>query len=285
LKPCAFEYFAPQTADGAIAALAEYGDEASVLAGGQSLIPMMNLRIAAPPVLVDITRIAELRGIQREDDWTEIGAGVRMSRAERESGVALIARALQHVGHPAIRNAGTVCGSVAHADPAAELPAVLLALDGEVVLRSVRGQRVLSADDFFRSYFTTAREPDELVVAVRVPDAATRVAFHEVTPRFGGSTGEFATVAVAATADLDDDSRCVTRVSLAFAGVAERAIRAPDAEALLTGAEPTPEAIEAAAVAAAAAVDPPADVHAGPDYRRRLVKALTRRALAELASP
>jgi carbon-monoxide dehydrogenase medium subunit len=279
VKPCAFEYLAPETSEEAIAALAEYGDEASVLAGGQSLIPMMNLRIAAPPVLIDIMRIAELRGIHREDGWIEVGAGVRMSRAERESGVPLIERALQHVGHAAIRNAGTVCGSVAHADPAAELPAVLLALDGEVVLRSQRGQRVLSADDFLRSYFTTAREPDELVTALRVPDAAHRVAFREVTPRLGGSTGEFATVAVAAASTSDG------RISLALAGVAERAIRAHDAEALLTGAEPTPEVIAAAAAAAADAVAPRADVHAGPDYRRRLVKALTRRALEELASP
>ena len=177
MKPSGFEYLAPETCEEALDALAEHGDDAAVLAGGQSLIPMMNLRIAAPRVLI----------------------------------------AVRHVGHPAIRNAGTVCGSVAHADPAAELPAVLLALDGEVLLRSVRGERIVAADEFFRSYFTTAREPDELVFAVRIPADTPRVAFHEVTPRLGGSTGEL-------------------------------------------------------------------DVHAGPEYRRRLVSALTRRALTELAS-
>jgi CO/xanthine dehydrogenase FAD-binding subunit len=208
-----------------------------------------------------------------------------MTQAERESGSALLRAALKHVGHPAIRNAGTVCGSVAHADPAAEVPAVLVALDGEVALRSVRGQRALPADEFFSSYFTTAREPDELVVAVRIPVTAGRVAFHEVTPRLGGSTGEFATVAVAATADLEDDGRRFSRVSLAYAGVAERAIRAREAEAFLAGAEATAEVIATAAERAAEAVEPPVDVHAGPEYRRRLVKALTRRALAELASP
>jgi aerobic carbon-monoxide dehydrogenase medium subunit len=284
VKPCAFEYLAPETSEEAIAALAEHGDEASVLAGGQSLVPMMNLRIAAPPVLIDIMRIAELRGIRSENGWIEIGAGVRMARAEREAATPLLAAALRHVGHSAIRNAGTVCGSVAHADPAAEVPAVLLALDGEVVLDSVRGRRVVAADDFFRSYFTTAREPDELVVAVRLPAAPRRVAFLEVTPRLGGSTGEFATVAVAATAEPDTDGRCLARVSLAFAGVAERTIRAREAEALLADAEATPEAIEAAASAASGALDPPADVHAGAEYRRRVVNALTRRALEELAS-
>jgi len=285
VKPCAFEYLSPERTEEALAALAEHGDDASVLAGGQSLVPMMNLRIAAPPVLIDIMRIAELSGIRRNDGWIEIDAGVRMTRAEREAGLPLLAAALRHVGHSAIRNAGTVCGSVAHADPAAEVPAVLLALDGEVVLDSVRGRRALPADDFFRSYFTTAREPDELVTAIRLPASERRVAFLEVTPRLGGSTGEFATVAVAATAEPDAEGRRFARVSLAFAGVAERAIRAREAEALLADTEPTPEAIEAAAIAAASAVDPPADVHAGPEYRRRVVNALTRRALKELASP
>jgi CO/xanthine dehydrogenase FAD-binding subunit len=148
----------------------------------------------------------------------------------------------------------------------------------------MRGERALLAEEFFSSYFTTAREPDELVVAVRIPVSAGRVAFHEVTPRLGGSTGEFATVAVAATADLEDDGR-FSRVSLAYAGVAERAIRAREAEALLAGAEATPEAIATAADRAAEAVEPPVDIHAGPEYRRRLVRVLTRRALEELAAP
>ncbi|HUA02623.1 MAG TPA: FAD binding domain-containing protein [Solirubrobacteraceae bacterium] len=283
MKPSAFEYLAPESCDEVLAALAGRGDDAAVLAGGQSLIPMMNLRIAAPPVVIDIMRIAEFRTIERGEEWIEIGAGIRMAQAERESASPLIEYALKHVGHAAIRNAGTVCGSIAHADPAAELPAVLLALDGEVVLRSTRGVRAVAADDFFRSYFTTAREPDELVVAVRIPTTPRRVAFLEVTPRLGGSTGEFATVAVAAAAERDDAGRFAS-VSLAFAGVAERAIRAREAETLLAGAEPTGDAIAEAAERAADAVDPPEDVHAGADYRRELVRALTRRALGELAS-
>jgi CO/xanthine dehydrogenase FAD-binding subunit len=284
VKPSAFEYIAPETTEEALEALAEHGDEATILAGGQSLIPMMNLRIAAPPRLIDIMRIRELAFIRREDGWIEIGAGMRMAQAEREVGSPLLTAALRHVGHPAIRHCGTVCGSVAHADPAAEIPAVLLALDGEIVLRSVRGQRVLPAGDFLRSYFTTAREPDELLVAVRLPATAARVVFKEITPRLGGSTGEFATVAVAGSAELDDQGR-FAKVSVAIAGVAERAIRARESEALLTGAAPTPDAIAAAAERAAEAIDPPVDVHAGPHYRRRLVRALVRRALEELAAP
>ena len=175
-----------------------------------------------------------------------------------------------------------MCGSPAHGDPAAEVPAALLALDAEVVLRSARGERAIQADDFFCSYFTTAREPDELVVAVRLPPGSPRVAFHEVTPRLGGSTGEFATAGVAATTDFDADGR-FTNARIALFGVADRPIRAREAEALLTGAEPSADAFGAAAESAAAAVDPPSDVHAGPHYRRRLVAVLTRRALAELA--
>ncbi len=123
MKPTAFEYLAPETTDEALDALAEHGDEAAVLAGGQSLIPMMNLRISAPPVLVDVMRIGELRTLSRQDDWIEIGAGVRMAEAEREGESPLLSAALRHVGHPPIRNCGTVCGSVAHADPAAALGA------------------------------------------------------------------------------------------------------------------------------------------------------------------
>jgi CO/xanthine dehydrogenase FAD-binding subunit len=281
VKPPTFEYLAPETVEDALRSLAEHGEEAAVLAGGQSLVPMMNLRISAPPVLIDIMRIPELRAIRSDAGWIEIGAGVRMAQAEHEADSPLLTAALRHVGHPAIRNCGTVCGSVAHADPAAEIPAALLALDGQVVLRSVRGERVLPADEFLRSYFTTAREPDELVVAVRIPDRTRHAAFLEATPRLGGSTGEFATVAVAATAERDESGR-FTDVSLALAGAAERAVRAREAESLLAGSEPSAHAIEAAAELAASAVDPSDDVHAHREYRRHLSRVLVRRALEEL---
>lgn len=281
MKPSRFEYLAPQTLPEAVAALAEHHEDAAVLAGGQSLLAMMNLRIAAPAVLIDIMRIPELRQMRRTDGRTEIGAGIRMAQAERESGIPLLVRALGYVGHTAIRNSGTICGSVAHADPSAEVPGALLALDAEVVLESQRGRRVLAADEFFRSHFETARAPDELIVAVRIPDASPRVAFCEVTPRLGGSDGEFATVAVAATATCGDQGRW-QRVSLALVGAGERPIRARAAEDLLAGAEPTAELLNAAAESAAAKLDPPSDLHAGPEHRRRLARVLTRRALQEL---
>jgi carbon-monoxide dehydrogenase medium subunit len=283
VKPSAFAYLAPETCEEALGALAEHGDDAAVLAGGQSLIPMMNLRIAAPRVLIDVMRVPGFRGIRREGHGVEVGAGVRMAEAEGNCTTPLLQRALRHVGHPAIRNCGTICGSVAHADPAAEVPAVLLALDGEVVLQSVRGERVLTADDFFRSYYTTAREPDELIVAVRIPTGPGRVAFLEATPRLGGSTGEFATAGVAATTDFDRDGR-FTNPRIALFGVADRPVRAHEAEAILSGVEPSADLLAAAAESARATIDPPADVHAGPDYRRRLVSVLTSRALAELAA-
>jgi CO/xanthine dehydrogenase FAD-binding subunit len=284
MKPTRFVYLAPNTLDEGLEALAEHGDGAAVLAGGQSLVPMMNLRISAPPVLIDIMRIDSLDAIEQNPQATTIGAGVRMTRAARECGVELFARALEHVGHPPIRNAGTICGSVAHADPSAEIPAALLALDGEVVLQSsARGRRTLAADDFFRSYFTTAREPDEAVIAVRVPRRQQRVAFAEVNPRMGASHGEFATAAVAAAATLDAAGR-VEEIALALAGVAERPIRARQAERLLRARGTGTDARTAAARAAAEECEPAADVHAGVEFRRQLVDTLVHRVLDELTT-
>jgi aerobic carbon-monoxide dehydrogenase medium subunit len=282
MKPPRFEYAAPTSLEEALQALAEHGDEATVLAGGQSLIPMLNLRLAAPRLLVDIMRVPELGAIRRTGAGIEIGAGVTMARAEREAEQPLLQRALRHVAHPAIRNAGTVCGSVAHADPAAELPAVLLALDGEVLLASSRGSRVLSASEFFRGFLTTAREADELVVGVRLPDAERRTAFIEVTPRLAGSAGEFATAAVAASARVDGGGR-LADLRLALAGVGDRPLRARAAEQLAEREQQDVAAFAAAGELAARSLDPPSDVHASAGHRRRLAGALVARALGELA--
>jgi carbon-monoxide dehydrogenase medium subunit len=283
VKPAACEYAAPRTVAEATDLLGEHGDTAAVLAGGQSLIPMMNLRLARPEYLVDITRIAALRSIDRTGSWAEIGAAVTQAEAERDCGIPLLATALRDVGHPATRNVGTVCGSVAHADPAAEIPAVLVALDGEVVLRSRRGTRTLPAGDFFLGYFTTAREPDELVCAVRLPTADRKVAFAEVTPRLGGERGEFATAGVAVAIEIGDEGE-MKRARVVLLGVGDVPHRASAAEQLLTGAHPGLDLFTAAAEAAAAAIDPPGDVHAGPAQRRRLVRVLTRRALTAATS-
>jgi 2-furoyl-CoA dehydrogenase FAD binding subunit len=201
MKPRPFDYARPDTADEAVALLAEYGDEARVLAGGQSLMAMMNLRLADPAVLVDIARIAELGHIRNLGDKIEVGAAVTqnilLAWSELRAKLPLLAAALPHVGHFQTRNKGTVCGSIAHADPSSEIPLSLAILAGEVVLRSKRGERVLKAADFQVDMLTTAREADELIVAVRFPVHGKGAAFREVARRHG----DFAMVAVAALVD------------------------------------------------------------------------------------
>jgi 2-furoyl-CoA dehydrogenase FAD binding subunit len=217
MKPRRFDYVRPDSVEQAVALLAEYGDAASVLAGGQSLMAMMNLRIAEPAVLIDIARLAELDAIKIVGDKVEVGAAVTQNRLkdwpELAAKLPLLAAALPFVGHFQTRNKGTVCGSIAHADPSSEIPLALATLGGEVVLRSHRGTRVLAAQDFQRGMLTTAREPDELIVAVRFPVQATqRVAFREVARRHG----DFAMVAVAAFIESDNAMR------IGVGGVADR---------------------------------------------------------------
>ena len=201
MKPRPFDYARPDTVDEAVALLAEHGDEARILAGGQSLMAMMNLRLADPAILIDITRIAELGYIRDLGDKIEIGAALTQNKflawPDLKSKLPLLAVALPHVGHFQTRNKGTVCGSVAHADPSSEIPLSLATLEGEVVLRGKRGERVLKAKDFQKDMLTTAREPDELIVAVRVPVRGKGAAFREVARRHG----DFAMVAVAAVSD------------------------------------------------------------------------------------
>ena len=279
VKPPRFEYAAPTSLDEALAGLAEYGDEASVLAGGQSLLPMMSLRLATPARLIDIMRIASLRDVSRGEEYVEIGAGVRQAEAGRGAGVRLLAQALRHVGHVATRNAGTVCGSIAHADPSGEIPAVALALDAEIILTSVRGTREVRAGDFFISPFTTARAPDELVSALRLPVRNSTTAFLEATPRLTDK-GEFATAGVAVSLERQDDGR-IEGAAIALLGVGQTPIRAHEAEMLLAAATPTKKLFAEVADHAAANIDPEGDIHSGPEHRRRLIRALTRRALEE----
>jgi 2-furoyl-CoA dehydrogenase FAD binding subunit len=217
MKPRRFDYVRPDSADEAVAALAEYGDAASVLAGGQSLMAMLNLRLAEPAVLIDIASLKEMDYIRVADGKVEVGAAVTQNQLkdwpELAGKLPLLAAALPFVGHFQTRNKGTVCGSVAHADPSSEIPLVLATLGGEVVLRSHRGVRVLAAADFQRGTLTTAREPDELVLAVRFPvQPAARVAFREVARRHG----DFAIIAVAACVEDHDTVR------IGVGGVADR---------------------------------------------------------------
>ena len=198
MKPRPFDYARPDTVDEAVALLAEHGDEARILAGGQSLMAMMNLRLADPAMLIDIARIAELGHIRDLGDKIEVGAAVTQNKLlawpDLKTKLPLLAAALPYVGHFQTRNKGTVCGSIAHADPSSEIPLSLATLEGEVVLRGKRGERVLKAKDFQLDMLTTAREGDELIVAVRFPVHGKGVAFREVARRHG----DFAMVAVAA---------------------------------------------------------------------------------------
>jgi 2-furoyl-CoA dehydrogenase FAD binding subunit len=224
MKPRRFDYVRPDSADEAVAVLAEHGDAANVLAGGQSLMAMLNLRVAEPAVLIDIAHLKELDYVRVADGKVEVGAAVTQNRLkdwlELADKLPLLAAALPFVGHFQTRNKGTVCGSIAHADPSSEIPLVLATLGGEVVLQSQRGARVLAAADFQRGIMTTACAPDELIVAVRFPTQSTRrVAFREVTRRHG----DFAIIAVAACVE----DRNTVRIGIG--GLADRpaARRAP----------------------------------------------------------
>ena len=216
MKPKPFDYVRPDTVDEAIAILAEHGDDARVLAGGQTLLAMLNLRVVEPAVLVDITRIPELVEIRELDGKIEVGAAVTQNRLLAWPALAqklpLLAAALPFVGHFQTRNKGTVCGSIAHADPASEIPLSLAVLEGEVVLRSRRGTGVLAAGDFQQGMLATARAGDELITAVRFPVITGGVAFREVARRHG----DFAIVGIAALAESK------TSIRLGVAGMADR---------------------------------------------------------------
>jgi carbon-monoxide dehydrogenase medium subunit len=280
LKPAPFAYHCPTSLDEALALLAEHGDEAKVLAGGQSLVPMMAFRLARPSVLVDLNRLPGLSGVEVAGDVVTVGAMVREHAAERSSDllerVPLLAEALPLIGHAAIRSRGTIGGSLSHADPAAELPAVALATGAELVLRSAaRGERTVAAGDFFEGYFTTALADDEILTAVRFPVAAagTGACFAEAARRHG----DFAMVGVAASLQLDGGT--IADARLALIGVSDVPVRVGEAEAELVGQAPTSAAFDAAVAAAVRGLTPPSDVHASAAYRRSVAGVLVRRAL------
>jgi carbon-monoxide dehydrogenase medium subunit len=285
VKPPLFEYHAPETLPEALSLLGQYGPDAKVLAGGQSLLPLLNLRLARPANLIDINGLRELGQIQTNNGGLAIGAMVRQRAAERSDLIRernpLLAEALPLIGHPQIRNRGTIGGSLAHADPASELPAVAAALDATLVVRGPRGERVLKPDQFFVSYLTTAMEADELLVEVRLPawPSGAGWAMLEISRRHG----DFAVVGVACMLRLNA-AGAIAEARLAFTGAGEGPIRARDAEANLAGQPVAPDTFNAAADRAAAALDPVSDVHAPASYRLHVAKVLTRRALNLAAS-
>ncbi len=277
------DYEAPNTVSEAVALLAEHRDEASVLAGGQSLIPLLALRLARPALLIDINGVAGLSGVSATDGWVTIGAMTREYVAEESQTVAdvvpLLSAALPLIGHEAIRSRGTIGGSLAHADPAAELPAVARALDAEFVVRGQAGERVIPAAEWFEGYLTTSRRSDELLVAVRFPAAGpgTGTSFTEVARRHG----DFAIVGLAAALTLSDGA--ISGARLAFAGLSDVPVRATGAEHLLVGNAPSAELFDAAARRATEDIDPPADLHGSSDYRRKVAATLVRRGLRAAA--
>jgi CO/xanthine dehydrogenase FAD-binding subunit len=281
MKPAAFEYFRPQSLDEALALLEAHAGDAKPLAGGQSLIPAMNFRLAKPEVLVDLNALGELAYITREADGLKLGGMTRQRTVERSADVAahapLVAEAVPFIAHPAIRNRGTVGGSLSHADPSAELPAVMVALDATFTARSVRGARSIPAAEFFVGLFATALEPGELLTEIAIPAVTPRTgfAFEEISRRHG----DFALAGVAASVTVDDRGRC-SNARIALLSVGDGPVLAARASDALRGEAPSATSIEAAAhTAASDDIDPPGDIHASAAYRRRLVSVLTRRAL------
>jgi aerobic carbon-monoxide dehydrogenase medium subunit len=278
VKPAAFAYAKARSLDHAVELLDR--DGARVLAGGQSLIATLNMRLSSPSLLVDINAVPGLDGIARRNGMIEIGALVRHVQAERSREIAaaapLIARAMPHIGHPAIRNRGTLGGSIAFADPAAELPACLLALGGEVDIAGTAGPRTVKADDFFHGLFETALGPRDVLAAIRVPAATsdTRIGFAELARRHG----DYAMAGLAAAARAD--GKKLADVRLVFFGVGATPVRARKAEAVLAGGD-----IDAAVAALTRDLDPPDDVQATGAVKKHLAGVLLRRVARQLAEP
>jgi len=279
VKPPAFEYVAVASTEEAVAQLAAHGDDARLLAGGQSLMPILNMRLATPGRLVDLNRVRTLSYIVERAGGVAIGAMTRQRTVERSEFVAaavpLLAEALPWVGHTAIRNRGTIGGSLAHADPAAKLPAVAVCLDARFTVRGEAGERTLAAREFFRGYLTTALAPTELLAEVWFPSAlpGTGSAWIEFARRHG----DYALVGVAAVVTLEGST--VRRASLAVTGVDGVPVRAIDAERLLIGAPLSAESMAAAAESVRRPLEPQDDIHATAAYRRHLAGILTVRAL------
>jgi carbon-monoxide dehydrogenase medium subunit/6-hydroxypseudooxynicotine dehydrogenase subunit alpha len=283
LKPPVFDYHDPATVEEALDLLAVHGDDGKVLAGGQSLVPLLNFRLAHPEHLIDVNNIGELSGIKREGGRLRIGALTRQSMLERSALVAdnwpLLTEALSFVAHAQIRNRGTVGGSVAHADPAAELPVAFLASDADFIVKSKRGERTIPATDFFVTHLTTTMEPDELMVAIEVPapPEGAGYAFTEFARRHGDFALGGAAVLLAA------EGRTCTAAAVGLLAAAPTPLRAAGAEEALIGSELSQDGAEAAAKRAVEGIDPTGDIHGSSEYRRGLIEVMVRRAIEKAA--
>ena len=283
MKPAAFKYQRANTVEEAVEQLTELGDDAKLLAGGQSLVPMMNFRLVRPSALVDIGGIPDLQYIEPHEDGLKIGALTphrwveEMEDPDLLEGFAVLKRPARWVGHYPIRTLGTFGGSVAHADPSAEWCMLAMLLDAEVVAVGPEGERVIPASEFFFGFFMTALEPDEMIVEVRFPKPAPHAALQE----FARRAGDYGIVAAAVALDASDGKCHSARIVLG--GVADTPLRVPEAEQVLAGVEVGREAFEEAGREAAKVINPPSDVQGTAEYRRDLSAVLIRRALTEAA--
>jgi carbon-monoxide dehydrogenase medium subunit len=281
MKPPSFDYVLADTVEDALSALASLGPDAKILAGGQSLVPMLNFRLLRPTTLVDINRIAGLSSISDEDDKIRIGALTRHHQLETSPIIAqhlpVIAEAMRHVAHLAIRNRGTIGGSLSHADPAAELPMMAVLLDAKLTIAAAAGKRVVPAREFFVDALTTDLRDGELLTEIEIQKLAPQSgwSFAEVSRR----GGDFALAAAAAILTLRGGTIADARI--AVMGVGKTPLRMPKAETMLAGQTVSPDLLEMAAEAVRAAVEPETDLHASADYRRHLIGVLTQRTLAD----
>ncbi len=276
--PSEFDYLAPETLEEAIGALSERGDDAKVLAGGHSLLPLMKLRLAAPSLLVDLRRVPGMQGIGRENGNWRIGAMTTHRELEHSPELGIVARAAGTIADPQVRNRGTIGGSLAHGDPASDLPAILLAAEGSVTLQGASGQRAVQATDLFSGYLETAIEPGEVLTEVRLPALEGYGFGYE---KFNRRSEDWAMVAVSALISRTGEGCEDVRVGLTHMGVVP--LRATAVEEALRGQALSRESIARAAEQAAEGTDPPADLNASADYKRHLARVLCRRALEQAA--
>jgi aerobic carbon-monoxide dehydrogenase medium subunit len=281
--PAKFDYVRPGSVDEAVRALADSGDDAKVIAGGQSLLPLLRLRLAYPELLVDVGGIDELRGVRDGGDALVIGARTTHYQLVHDPLVAehagLLAQATSTVADPAVRHRGTLGGALAHGDPAGDLPAVILALDATMIARGPNGEREIAAADFFVDYLTSSLEPDEILTAIRIPKLGPGWGYRY--EKFHRTAQSWATVGVAALVRRSNGSVAEARIGLTNMGTVP--VRATAAEQAASGAEASRAALNEAAARADEGTDPPGDLHGAPDYRRHLARVLTGRALAAAA--
>src|SRR5882757_30035 len=281
MKPAPFKYIAASSLDHALSLKAEYGDDARFLAGGQSLMPAMNFRLSQPSVLIDVNPLSDCGGIVRSDRGEiRVGAVTRYRELERDADFLrlcpLFADALPHIAHPQIRNRGTIGGNLSHADPASELPAIAVAMQARMRIKSAKGEREVAASEFFQGLLTTDIQSDEMLVGIAfpAPTARTGTCFMEVARR----RGDFALAGVAAIMTVDDQGRC-SQVRLALCGVGDGPVDASAAASSLVGQHGSGEAIEAVAAEVQGLIEPSGNVHATPDYQRHIAGVLTQRAI------